>query len=271
MGNYYTRTIRIYPKDKSKQLNKKEIINSIVNTALLDDELNVLNNEEQHLDVCFRSKNGHCDLGVNLEKVDIWEIQGGERTRITLNENKIINEFGLYFFTFDEIELKVKDESNFDDIIGDIFPQYNPQYQDFPMKIEKDKYTYPVQGIYNADSDYPIGDVKNMNRINLLNKVEFLKLKGEFNRFDGCIASSYILDNLTKVYQRFRDFELSDQKSEFYLGIEYFQLNYMGRPVLQIKNNMQNPYQKWIYSSSNWWDNCILPSWLTYQIKREYA
>lgn len=272
MGNYYTRTIRIYPKDKGQILNKDEIAKSIVNSALLDYELNVLNNDEvNHVDVCFRSKRGNCELGLNLDEVDVWEIQGGDGTKITLNTNKIIEGFGLFFFRFDEIELKVKDESKTEDIIGDLFPHYNPKYQDFPMGIENDKYKHSVHGIYSAGSDYPIGEIETMNRINKLDKEKFLALKGEYNSFEGCITSSYQLNNLSKVNQRFRDFEHSDQKSEFYNGIEYFQLNYNGRAVLQIKNNLQNEYQKWIYRSSNWWDNCVLPKWIKYQTRRKYA
>ena len=75
-----------------------------------------------------------------------------------------------------------------------------------------------------------------------------------------------------RVYERFSNFELSvKQEEEFYLGLDYLQLNYNGRAVFQIKSNFSNPYQKWIYRSSNWWDNCILPKWIEYKTKRKYA
>lgn len=271
MGNYYTRIARIYPKNKGHKLNKEEIAQSIVSTALLDYEVNVLNSEQNNfVDVCYRSKRGNAEYGLNLDEVDIWEIQGGDGTKITLNSNKIVEGFGLFFFRFDEIELK-GDLSKMDDVIKDIFPHYNAKHQKFPMKEKDGKLYYSVQGIYNSNSNYTIGTSENWNRINYVDMEHFLKLKGEYNGFDGCITSGYQIDNLSNVYKRFRDFELSDQKEEFYKGLEYFQLNYKGRPVFQIMNNMINPYQKWIYRSSNWWDNCILPKWIKYQTKRKYA
>lgn len=271
MGNYYTRLARIYPKNKGIKLNKREIADSIVSSALLDYELNVLDTKEnEYVDVCFRSKKGNGEYGLNLDEVDIWEIQGRDGTKITMNSNKIIDGFGLFFFRFDEIEIS-GDLAKMDDVIKDVFPRYDPKYQKFPMKEIDGKLYHSVQGIYNSNSNYSIGSSENWNRINYLELDQFLELKGEYNGFDGCITSSYQLDNLTNIYKRFRNFELSDQKEEFYIGMDYFQLNYKGRPVFQIKNNMKNPYQKWIYRSSNWWDNCILPKWIEYKTKRKYA
>lgn len=271
MGNYYTRIARIYPKDKEQNLNKEEIAQSIVSTALLDYEVNVLNVEgNDFVDVCFSSKRGNAEYGLNLDEVDIWEIQGGDGTKISMNSNKIVDGFGLFFFRFDEIEIK-GDLSNMNDVIKDIFPRYNPKYQKFPMKEIDGKLYYSVHGIYNSNSSYTIGTSENWNRINYLDVEQFLELKGEYNSFEGCITSSNQIDNLSNLYNRFRNFALSDQKEEFYLGLEYFQLNYNGRPVFQIRNNIINPYQKWIYSSANWWDNCVLPKWIKYQTKRKYA
>lgn len=271
MGNYYTRIARIYPKTRGLKLNREEIANSIVSSALLDYELNVLNSkQDDYVDICFRSKRGNGEYGLNLDEVDIWEIQGGDGTKIALNSNKIVESYGLFFFRFDEIEIK-GEISNMDDLIKDIFPHYNSNHQKFPMKENDGKLFHSVQGIYNSNSSYTIGTADNWNRINYLELDQFLKLKGEYNGFDGCITSGYQVDNLSNLYKRFRDFEMSDQKEVFYKGLDYFQLNYKGRPVFQIKNNMANPYQKWLYSSSNWWDNCILPKWIKYQTRRKYA
>lgn len=270
MGNYYTRTIRIYPKSIGQILDKEAISKSIVDSALLDYELNVLNNEEnEYLDYCFSSKRGSGDFGIDLSEVDVWEIQGGDGTKISLNANRIIDGFGLFFFRFDEIEIK-GDISKLEDLIHDIFPRYDSKYQDFPMKKINEVYRYEVNGIYNAGSYYQIGNKE--NRINYLNRAEFLKLKGEYNSLEGCLISSYQTENLMKVYQRLRNFEMSvKQDEEFYLGLDYLQLNYQGRAVFQIKSNFSNQYQKWIYKSSNWWDNCILPKWIKYETKRKYA
>lgn len=270
MGNYYTRTIRIYPKNKNQKLDKDLIIKSIVESALLDNGLNVLNNDgKNYIDLCFSSKRGSGDLGIDLSTVDVWEIQGGDGTRICLNTNRIVDGFGLYFFSFDEIEIK-GDISKLDDLINDIFPRYDPRYEKFPLSRKNEIYCYKVNGIYSSGSYYGIGNEE--NKINNLDKKDFLKLKGQYNRFEGCITSSYEIDNLVKVYQRFNNFELSvKQDDEFYLGLDYLQLNYKGRAVFQIKSNFSNPYQKWIYKSSNWWDNCVFPEWIEYKTKSKYA
>jgi len=270
VGNYYTRTVRIYPKNKGDKLNKEAICKSVVDTALLDNELNMLNDDtKDYLDLCFSSKRGNADFGLDLSTVDIWEIQGGDGTRICLNANKIVEGHGLFFFRFDEIEIK-GEITKLDDLIKDIFPRFNSKYQKFPMKKIEDRYFHNVHGIYSSGCYYEIGNVD--NRINKLNRDEFLKLKGEYNSFEGCLTSSYQVENLTKVYQRFRDLDTTvNSKEEFYLGLDYLQLNYNGRAVFQIKSNFENPYHRWIYKSSNWWDNCILPKWIKYHERRRYA
>lgn len=268
MGNYYTRIVRIYPKSKSTKLDKVQIAENVVKTALLDYELNVYDNEEENcIDLCWRSKRAGGDIPIDFKLIDVWEIRGGDYTQIFFNGKPLSQRTfdGLFFFRFDELEINYANDS-IEEILIDIFPHVNPNNR-LPASSIENTTKFRINGIYRADNDYVIGTQD--NKINYLDKKDFLALKGTTNLIDGCISNESKINSLTKVIKKFYDIE-TGQSQEFnpYPGLTYFQLNYENRPVVQIHKNQENKYEPWLYKSSNWWDNCITPEWIEYKTKK---
>lgn len=271
MGNYYTRIVRIYSKEKSNKLDIKLIAENIVETSLLDYELNVFDNiEEGCVDLCWRSKRAGGDLQIEPNLIDTWEIRGGDYTQIFYNGKSLGQRGfdGLFFFRFDELEIKYNNDS-IEDILMDIFPHVNPKDR-INAIYTGDSVKFKINGIYRADNDYVIGNKE--NKINYIDKEKFLELKGTTNLIDGCISNESTINSLTKTIKKFYDFETGqDREVHLYPGLNYLQLNYQNRSVVKIQRDEANKYEPWIYKSSNWWDNCILPEWIEYRTARKYT
>ncbi|TPN80978.1 hypothetical protein [Aquimarina algicola] len=267
MGNYYTRIVRVYPKIDKTILNKNEISENIVKTALLDEELNVFDNKENNcIDFIWRSKRAGGKLGIDSSLVDVWEIRGGDYTKMFFNGILLNNPKynGFFFFKFDEIEIVFEKDKI--DKFQEIFYQF-----DIEKKILVDKkqccFIVNISGTYSADNDYEIGIDE--NKINNLSKDEFLKLKGTDNFIEGIFVNKYKAQNLSNFLSKFYQFETDEEKTTIpYLGMQHFQLNFKKRPVAKISRNNGNGWQPWIYETMNWWDNCILPEWIEYKNNR---
>ena len=267
MGNYYTRIVRVYPKNEKIILDKDEISNSIVNTALLDYELNVYDNKRNNcLDFTWRSKRAGGELGIDNSLIDVWEIRGGDYSRIFFNGNLLGNrEYnGIFFFKFDEIEISGRLEK-LEELMLDLFPYINPKER-LSLKKKDESFIIKVDGLYKADNDYEVGNEE--NRINQLSRDEFLKLKGTTNLIDGVLINEWRMQNLSEFIRKFHLYERSIERTEdLYPDMQWFQLNFKNRPVAKISRN-DNDWEPWRYETMNWWDNCMLPEWIEYRIKK---
>jgi hypothetical protein len=115
MGNYYTRTVRIYGIEDTVPI--EVICRSIESTALFENELIWhFNKEENRLDLKWNSKRGAGELGIDFSKFYVWEIKGDE-----------INDIYFYNLNSNPIHLKRKNYFAFDSILIDsicIFSQH---------------------------------------------------------------------------------------------------------------------------------------------------
>ena len=265
MGNYYTRTVRIYPKSRDVRLDKQQIAEHIVKTALLDSEVNVYENfEDNCLDLRWNSKRAGGELGINKELIDVWEIRGGNYAQLFFNENLIGTREtnNLVFFSFDEIEIK-SSSGEFDEIMKDIFPYINPK-EWFYERLDDQTVTIPIQGIYRTDCDAVIGDVE--NKINYLSKDEFLKLEGIVSMIEGCLVNEWKTNSLWNVMNKFHIYERGKIDGEsVYPHVDYFQLNWKGRPVAKMDRTDNQHWAVWKYQFACWWDNLIHPDWIAYK------
>ena len=269
MANYFTRIVRVYQKKQSKKIPVSEICNSLARTALFENELIWnLNKEKGHLDIKWNSKRGGGDLGIDFKDFDVWEIKSDERNQITFNQLQTSkdNYNELFFFAFDEIQVK----SNNEIINKEYFRFINHLKAMGRAKIQGDKALMKISGCYDSNCGYEIGElIPNQNRTREVNIEEFLQPRGDFISINQILSNEFA----SKELNNFLKFVSNHHEPDFlkhYNGFESIKFLWKNRIVNEIYKS-DNPYDIWQGRNSDWWDNCILPNWIEYKIRKEYA
>ena len=116
---------------------------------------------------------------------------------------------------------------------------------------------------------YEIGEIiPNQNPIREVNIEEFLMPRGEYLSINQIMTNELSTNGLNN-FLKFVSSHHEPDYLEHYNGFESIKFMWKGRIVNEIYKS-DNPHDIWKNRNSDWWDNCIFPSWVEYKIRKEY-
>lgn len=269
MATIVNKLIRVISKKlKIKEVDCYALCSHLAETGgeLWEKVIYYINEEENCLDIKYKSRKGRGELGIEdrHNDFDIWIIENyeGGFDKIHFPNSKIykmeISTDTTNLYTFDEIRLKGNQEG----LIKDFYPKFfhfgdNTSSSFFGRVLHCSKGDYvslPVDGIYIAGTIYDVG--KEFSRI------PELQTKEEFHQPRNVLyweAEFFILNyEVKKLIQgalkdKFSSFEWNQS------NLSEIQFCYQSRMVKKIEIG-----KHWKYFNAEFFDNTVEKNWLGY-------
>lgn len=269
MATIVNKMLRVIPKkQKIKDVDCHAICLNLAETGgeLWEKVIYFVNEEENCLDIKYKSRKGKGELGIeNKSKdFDIWTIENyeGGFDNIYFSNSKEY-EMNMPFETtnlycFDELRLR----GNHDNLKQDFYPKFfhfnndKPPYQlENVLKKSKDEYiSFNVNGVYTAGTIYSVGEEFSRTP-ELQTKEEFHKPRNVSYWEAGFLIMNYELKKLIQTAMKDRFNSIEWDKS----NLSEIQFCYKNRIVKKIEVG-----EHWKFFNAEFFDNTVEKNWIDY-------
>jgi len=256
MANYYTRIIRIYSSSRFENIDIEAITKTVVRTATMSDLCYFVNKEEQCLDLKFESKRAGGEINLDYGRFDVWEIRENQ-----VFHNDVNYGYKDVTFGFDEIHFDSTNEI----LNHEFFNYFMVLKSSGRAKEENGVLIIKEKGSYHTGIYYDIKFEDSKERIRQVDLDMFLEPREDICNIDGILDNENVAKDLDRFY--FFAFLNPHDKEVFklYDGFRSVKLLWKGRPV----NIAYKTETYWNGKNSDWWDNCLLPEWLSFRERRK--
>ncbi len=268
MAMIVNKMLRVFPKkQKITEVDCFAICAHLADTGgeLWEKVIYYVNEEENCLDIKYKSRKGRGDLGIEdkLDEFDIWIIENGEGGHDYLHflndrqyDMKMSNDL-VNLYCFDEIRVLGNHNELIKDFHNHFFHTTGYQFAGAFEKIKQNVLSFHVNGVYNAGTIYDVGE--EFSRVpELMTKEAFFKPR----RVSYLEAEFLFLENGSYEIQKMLNSCLKDKFKGFEWNREHLheiQICYNNRVVKRIETG-----EHWQYYNGEFFDNTVERNWIDY-------
>ncbi|MDF1697320.1 MAG: hypothetical protein P1U56_15865 [Saprospiraceae bacterium] len=273
MAMIINKMLRVIPKkQKITEVDCHSICSTLAITGgeLWEKVIYYINEEENCLDIKYKSRRGRGELGIedNKEEFDVWVIsnyEGGPDYIYCLNARQYeLDNTGdtVNLYRFDEVRIG----GDHSQLIQDIYPHFfyikNDKLPDElkrALRNEKENFiSFQLDGLYTEGTTYQVGETYSREP-ELLSREEFFKptrvsfweAQFLYSNHQGNYSVQKLLEACQK--DRLRSYEWSREH------LHEIQYCFQGRVVKKIETGVH-----WMYYNSEFFDNSAEKNWVEY-------